>query len=44
MLCFLEDLDEELAENTGLPKKDVVFVLDKLGTAIEHYIKKRDKL
>ena len=32
---------EQLAENTGLSKKDVAAVLDELGVAIERHIKKR---
>ena len=32
---------EELAENTGLSKKDVASVLDELGVVIERHIKKR---
>ena len=32
---------EQVAENTGLSKKDVAAVLDELGVAIERHIKKR---
>ena len=32
---------EELAENTGLSKKEVASVLDELGVVIERHIKKR---
>ena len=31
---------EQIAENTGLPKKDLAAVLDELGVAIERHIKK----
>ena len=31
---------EQIAENTGLSKKDVAAVLDELGVAIERHIKK----
>ena len=30
-----------LSESTGLPKKDVVAVLDKLGVLVERHIKRR---
>ncbi len=31
----------EIAENTGIPKKDVVAVLDELGAVINRHVKKR---